>query len=350
MKKLRWISLVVPIALLAGACSSDRIDYDALPSHPVALVVRTEDDDKRLQETVKRESEKLAEEQDRFPTNDPMVKARRLFDGLSRVEQNRARFSKLIFLDPVEREGERVEFAPRDARPLAWSYDRTRLLYQVEKERRPQLFEWIEATGEVRQLTFGRPHVDGSYGPGGRIAMVRRNPLRQEGDRIVGGFQIYVTEIGGANPRPVTEGPFDVAPAWSPDGKVLVYEHWDVDGGDTLRRVDVDAAGANREISRALARGRSPVFSPDGEWVIYSARTRVGYRLFKMHADGKGRRSLGRSGLQEMDPSVSPDGAYVVYSGHNGNSESGPQILVKRIDGSSPRQLQVDGSGSLPVW
>jgi Tol biopolymer transport system component len=336
---------------MLGACSSDRIDYDDLPNRPVAVVVRTEDDGKRLQETAKREAEEVAEAQDKLPTNDPMKKAQRLFDGLARVEKNRARYSKLVFLDPIERESERVEFAPRDARPLAWTSDRTRLLYSVEKERRPQLYEWIEASGEVRQLTWGAPHGDGTFGPNGRIAAVRRNPLRKDGDRIVGGFQIYVTDIGGANPRPVTEGPFDVAPTWSPDGTTLIYEKWDVKGTDTLRSVDVAAAEAGRfELSRPLARGRSPVFSLDGEWVIYSGRTRVGYRLFKMHPDGTGRRSLGRSGLQETDPSISPDGRYVVYTGHNSNSESGPQILVKRIDGSSPRQLQIDGSGSLPVW
>ncbi len=351
MKRVFAIGLMAGAATLLGSCASGRLSYDELPNRPVALVVRSEDDAKRLQETVQHEAEERAETRDKLPSNDPMDRARELYENMIQMEKNRARFSKLMFLDPIERETERVEFATPGARPLAWTYDRARLLFQTERQRRPQLFEWIEATGEVRQVTFGRPHVDGTYGPDGRVAIVRRSALRQEGDRIVGGFQVFVADPGGANPRRVTDGPFDLAPTWSPDGKTLVYEHWDQDGIDTLRRLDPDEASSGRIVlSRPLARGRAPVFTPDGEWVIYSARTRSGYRLAKMHPDGTGRRSLGQGALQEFDPSVSPGGEFVIYVGHNPSSESGPQILVKRIEGSNPRQISIDGFGLLPVW
>ena len=95
---------------------------------------------------------------------------------------------------------------------------------------------------------------------------------------------------------------------------------------------------------------RAPVFTPDGEWVVYSARTRTGYKLSRMRPDGTGRRVLGSSALQEFDPSVSPDGEYVVYVGHNPRSESGPQLYVKRLEGGNARALQIEGTGGLPVW
>jgi len=338
--------LAAVVAVLAG-CSTGGFSYAELPKHPVAIAVRSEDDAKRLEETVKREAERSAENAPKLPASDPFERTRRVFEQLARGEKNRARYTKLMFLDAPERETERVDFAARDARPLAWNQDRTRLLFAIAKGNRPQLFEWLEGSGEVRQVTFGRPHIDGSYGPGNRIVAVRQTALRRKGDTVVGGYQLVLMDPGGANPKPITDGPMDVEPAWSPDGKTIIYLAWDVNGVDALRRIDL--SGDEPRV-RSIGRGRSPVFTPDGNWVVYSARTRAGFKLWKMHPDGTGRRSLGRSGLQEYDPSVSPDGRWVIYVGHNPSSESGPQVLVKSIDGSNPRQLSIDGSGLLPTW
>ena len=335
------------ILVLGLGCSSDRISYDELPSSPVAVAVRSEDDTERYQQVVQKEAEELQEGRSNLPTNDPLERARMQLENMILIEQNRARFTRLMFLDPIERDAERVDFASKGARPLSWTVDRTRLLYQAIRNNRSQLFEWNRETSEVRQVTFGRPHVDGAQGPEGRIAAVRRSALRQVGGEVVGGFQIYVSDVAGGDLRRVSDGPLDIAPTFSPDGRLVIFEHWDSNGVESLRSIDL----ANGDtLSRPLARGRSPVFTPDGEWVVYSARTRSGYRLWKMHPDGTGRRSLGSSGLQEFDPSVAPGGQFVVYVGLNPASESGPQILVKRIDGSNPRQLSIEGSGLLPVW
>lgn len=338
--------LAMALALSFG-CSSSGFSYDDLPTHPVALAVRSESDAKRLEETLKREHERDAEDRPSLPSDDPLARAQKMLDLLLRLEENRARFSHLVFLDPVERETERVEFAAKGTRPIGWSHDRTRLMFAAERAGRSQLFEWIEATGEVRQLTFGRPHLDGSYGLAGQVAAVRLSPLRMVDDRVVGGLQIFVSDPARPEPRQLTDGPLDTGPTWSPDGSVLVHERSDVQGIDSLRRLEL-AEGA--PAPRTLGRGRSPVFTPDGEWVVYSARSRAGYKLAKVHPDGTGRRSLGRSGLQELDPSVSPDGKFVIYVGHNPGSESGPQILIKRIDGSNPRSISIDGTGLLPTW
>ena len=337
--------LLLSLALSFG-CGSGRFSYDELPKQPVALAVRSESDAKRFEEFMKQYAEREAEDRPSLPTDDPLERAESFLERMLHGERSRALFTHLVFLDPVERETERVQFAAKSTRPVAWDQARGRLMFSAERGGRAQLYEWIEASGEVRQLTFGRPHFDGCYGPDGRIAAVRHSALRLVDDRVVGGLQIFVSEPGGADWVALTDGPFDTAPTWSPDGKALIHEHRDANGMESLRRIEFGTATE----PRTVARGRSPVFTPDGDWVVYSAATRGGLKLWKMHPDGTGRRSLGRSGLQELDPSVSPDGRFVVYVGFNPGSESGPQLMVKRIEGSNPRSISIEGTGLLPTW
>jgi hypothetical protein len=69
------------------------------------------------------------------------------------------------------------------------------------------------------------------------------------------------------------------APDWSPDGRSIVVESERADGGSELGRIDVDVA-ADGSLSQLMpliaATGdeqlRSPVYSPDGEWIAYERR------------------------------------------------------------------------------
>ena len=344
-----WVRLAVGLAcalVAAGCAGGGRFSYDDLPEAPVALVVRSEDDMKRLDEYAKRDAERRAEERSNLPTREGIDRVAEILELTIEAEERRTLFGRLMFLDARERETERAEFATKGARPLSWNADRSRLLFTAERDRRTQVYEWNRETGEVRQMTFGRPHYDATYGPGDQLAVVRHLPLREVGDRIEGGLQIWITGIGGTDARRLTDGPFDVEPTWSPDGKTLVFEHRDVNGVDTLRAVDPEQGGE----PVVLGRGRSPVFTPSGEWIVYSARTRPGLKIWRMHPDGSGRRPIGRSAFQEFDPTVSPDGSFVLFIGAVPGSESGPQVLVRDIEGASSRQLSIDGSGFVPVW
>jgi TolB protein len=234
-----------------------------------------------------------------------------------------------------------VEFAPRGARPLEWSADRTRLLFSAASRDRLQLFEWHAASGEVRQLTRGEwAHPDGCYGPDGALAYVEVSA--RKGGRATS--RIWI-QRPGEPARPVTEGPTDDQPSWSGAAGRLVYVASDPKRGELLRWVD-PASGEGG----ALTRGRAPVFTPDGAWIVYSARSAGDWKLWRMRADGSGKRNFGKSAFHENDPTVSPDGRFVLFAGTKQERSATSRLFVRPLDGSPDRQLGVSGSALLPVW
>jgi TolB protein len=142
----------------------------------------------------------------------------------------------------------------------------------------------------------------------------------------------------------LTDGPADHRPVWSPDGQFLVYQTLDPAGGEALARVDLQG----EQEPKLLARGTGPTFTPDGEWVVYAAKTRAGLRLWKMHPDGTGKRRLGSSPHEEADPAVSPDGRFVAFVSVQDERN---RLVVRAMDGrGGDRPLITDGEGLRPVW
>jgi Tol biopolymer transport system component len=183
-------------------------------------------------------------------------------------------------------------------------------------------------------------HSTGCYLPDGRLAIsgaVRSGDGKQRVSRV------YVTQPGGGQPRPITPGPADTKPACSPEGRVIAYETRDPAGNPSIAVVSPDAGTP----PRTAAVGRDPAFTPDGAFIVYSARTHRNWRLYQMHPDGEAKRPLGGGPRDEHDPRVSPDGRYVIYVY---DDEGRQQLRVRTIDGRKDRPLIWNGDGITPVW
>jgi TolB protein len=127
----------------------------------------------------------------------------------------------------------------------------------------------------------------------------------------------------------------------------LVYVAQSANGKDELVAARIDPDADEPSEPRVLARGRDPVFTPDGEWVVYSAATSAGQRLWRVRPDGGGRAPLGRGLHEEVHPAVSPDGRFVAYVSQEADRDS---LRVRRFDGSGDRLLLESGDGSTPAW
>jgi Tol biopolymer transport system component len=326
------------LALALLGCAPSGAGFEALPAAPIAFVYRSVEETERVLDDAEARASvgrPVAENEvdlklDRLEQLDATGSAQRM----ARDQQGR-----LALFAVREKRLELPASLPRGARPLAWSPDR-RLMFRWKQRETHHLFEWNPESGEVRQLTSGpESQVGGCYGPDGAIAWVQIDAV--EGRYMT---RIWIRRPGEA-PRPVSDGPRDSQPSWSPAGGRLVFVAQDASGGSLLRWVDpLGAEGGS------YGPGRSPRFSPDGEWIVYSGRSAHGWRLRRMHADGTGKRALGTSGFEESDPAVSPDGRFVVFAVTKNEQSPISRLFVRAFDGSGDRQLEFAGSGLLPVW
>jgi hypothetical protein len=140
-------------------------------------------------------------------------------------------------------------------------------------------------TGAERTLSEPSPDVHWSlprWSPdGGLIAVVRWRP---------GGYRdVVVLDSAGRTVREVTaDRAVDDAPAWSPDGRFLVFSS-DRTGITNLYAWEVET-GRLRQLTRVLSGAFEPDVSPDGRWIAFAWYTADGYRIARIPwnpADGR---------------------------------------------------------------
>jgi Tol biopolymer transport system component/imidazolonepropionase-like amidohydrolase len=113
-------------------------------------------------------------------------------------------------------------------------------------------------------------------GPAVRARLIRWPALSPDGKRLVFSAmnRLYVMDLPAGTPRLLTsiaaasEGEF--MPAWSPDGRSIVYTTWTTAGGHIKR---VPAGSAQPEAPETLTRHEGyyldPIYSPDGTRVVF---------------------------------------------------------------------------------
>lgn len=194
----------------------------------------------------------------------------------------------------------------------------------------------------------------------------------RDGQRIAyhKSYQIYLADADGSKAIQVVTGqPFNFAPAWSPDGKWVLFlsgEHYNCHP----HLVQADGSGLKKLADRGGYRGVMefldvpdfhggssdvPVWSPDGRSIFYTAQVAVGdsiaVELFRIALDGKPERlTQSAAGTLHYHPQPSPDGQHLVY----GSKIEGVR-QIKVLDLMNRRELQITtmtpGQGAVwPHW
>ena len=162
-------------------------------------------------------------------------------------------------------------------------------------------------------------------------------------------YDLWVIDVATGEPTRVTSNPLASAPAWSHDGKRLVYVAL-VNGKAELWSVAVDGSGASRLVE---LRG-DPVSSsvhPDGKSVLLSELNgnREGISLLRVWIDGSARAETllverRDGGIRPTLPRVSPDGRFVAYTDYSTSA-----VYVRSLEGSSVLQVSIYGANRNPV-
>jgi Tol biopolymer transport system component len=149
-----------------------------------------------------------------------------------------------------------------------------------------------------------------------------------------------------------TPGVPEFDPAWSPDGREIVWVGQDdiVVRDLVAQRTRTLVGGGERLVGFLPG---TPDWSPDGAHLAYSTVAQNGEgAIVVMRADGSRRRPIITSPTHHLTrPSWSPDGsriAYDVSGSAEGASRRPGWLFIARADGSRPHALIRDGSQ--PDW
>jgi TolB protein len=333
---IRLACLIVLIA--AAACQGPGVPPAEFVARPIALNFLDA-------EQSRRRAEFLAEtEQGRPPSKRGVARVSDVARYVEFLAGNPGaaggRFvGRLALLDAASGTVTPIAAALPGAMPVARSADGDRLLFAQPVGEYLQLFELRHRTGEVRRMTRGPlVHPQGCYGPEGRLVTMTAGV---EGGRAVS--RIEISGPGRAGPQPISGGPLDHSPACAPDGSAVAWVERDPRGRESLlvRTLPLEGEPAR------LGPGRDPSFSPDGQWIVYSARAKGVWSLYRVRPDGSGRARIGIGTADQMQPAVSPDGRLVIYVAQDGHFR---RLYLRRFDGSGDRILLDDGDAEQPVW
>ena len=142
-------------------------------------------------------------------------------------------------------------------------------------------------------------------------------------------YQVYLADANGSHRVHVQTGqPFNFAPAWSPDGRWVLFvsgEHYNCHP----HIVRADGTGLKKLADRAGYRGvtefldvpdfhngssDTPVWSVDGQSIFYTAKVGQNVELFRVTLSGHNEQLTSSAvGTLHYHPKPSPDGKWIVY-------------------------------------
>jgi imidazolonepropionase-like amidohydrolase/Tol biopolymer transport system component len=107
--------------------------------------------------------------------------------------------------------------------------------------------------------------------------MPRNAAVSPDGNRVVfeSGGVLYIKALPDGTPKRLTgsnNGDFEFAPSWSRDGRSIAYVGWSDERLGTIRTVAANG-GQSRTVTRTPGHYHGPRFSPDGEVIVFEARS-----------------------------------------------------------------------------
>jgi Tol biopolymer transport system component len=148
---------------------------------------------------------------------------------------------------------------------------------------------------------------------------------------------LWLMDRAGGNYRQLTTiSAWD--PTWSPDGTTILFAS-DKDGLDQLYKVNIDGSGLKKVSNLPALRGRSD-WSPQNLIATYSGEPWQ-REIYIMEADGSDQHQISPPGGNSQGPSFSPDGQWIAFTAYFDKyyDINGCEIYIMHTDGTNVRRL-----------
>lgn len=170
-----------------------------------------------------------------------------------------------------------------------------------------------------------------------------------ESNRGDQGYQVYLMNPDGTGQKALTSPPHEsFDPAWSPDGKQVVFES-DRDSPGRSQLFLMNADGTNeRPLITSSANERMPKWSPDGSKIAFEVRQEGQSQIYLVGPGGTKPTKLEAGPGQNSDPAWSPDGTRIVFKS---DRDGKTHIFVVNLDGTGLTRLtDTAADDSSPAW
>jgi Tol biopolymer transport system component len=254
------------------------------------------------------------------------------------------RHSRRSRLGVVDAHGKNLRLLGRRAdriTPAAWSPDGKRLAFFQGGEHTQIIVQDLRRPQRVRQVTHEPKFtaLSNVQWRNGRISYVARLEVND--------FEIAVMNSDGTGTRTLTHNDLrDREPAWSPDGRELVFS-----SSAGLRLIGADGSGERALTRSGLVMDTSPAWSPDGRRIAFikAAMPLEPATLWIVDRAGTTLRKLSRVAPIPSGVSWSPDGTSLVVTGQVGLN--GSDLFVVDVEADTSQRLVTQQTyAAFPAW
>ncbi|HEX5726137.1 MAG TPA: hypothetical protein VFX98_11765 [Longimicrobiaceae bacterium] len=272
----------------------------------------------------------------RWATGEPGMAASRIAFVLQ------GRGAKDIYV--VDSDGENLTRVTTDgsiALSPAWSPDGARLAYTSFRSGAPFLYERDLGTGADRLLSDRAGlNITPAYSPDGRTVAFATT--------VAGGTELATLGPGGLRQQTQGRRSASLSPSFAPDGRRIAFV------SDRLGEPQIyvmELGGGEPRLVSDFAYGRrgystSPDWSPTGGRIAYHSRVNGVHQVVMVDAGGGGGKLLTDRGRNE-DPSWAPDGRHLVFA--SPDRDGGGLFVLDTVSGTV-RALQRGRGYGLPDW
>ena len=247
-----------------------------------------------------------------------------------------------------------VHSAPNSLQAPNWTVDGQTLIYNSEG----LLYRLPPAGGDPVELPTGtvrdnnNDHVlsfDGTM-----LGISSSSGAEGEGSLV------YTVPLEGGEPKRITQQGPSYLHGWSPDAEWLTYTA-ERNGQYDLYKIRSDGSGEEVQLTDQSTLDDGSEYTPDGRYIYFNSARTGSMEIWRMRPDGSEQEQLTNDSLQNWFPHISPDGQSMIFISYSPEVAASDHPFYKQvylrtmpINGGEPRVVAYvfggQGTMNVPSW